>query len=113
VSRARDRFDVILLDSAPVLTTNDAAEVLAVTDDVILVVAAGQTTADAGERAAELLERRGHPPLGVAFVGARDVPNSSDYYYDDHDPYLRRASGRRRGDPGSPGRAREAPAEVR
>jgi Mrp family chromosome partitioning ATPase len=88
IERARDRFDVILLDTAPVLTTNDAAELLSVADHVILVVNAGQTKAEAAARAAELLERRGKPPLGVALVGTRDVPNSSEYYYSDDDPYL-------------------------
>jgi len=99
VEQARDRFDVILLDTAPVLTTNDAAELLPVVDQVVLVIAAGQTDADSAARAIEVLERRGHPPLGVALVGARDVPNSLEYYYDDHDPYLqpeRRRRTRRR-----------------
>ncbi len=95
VSRARERFDVILLDTAPILTTNDAAELLDVTDHVVLVVSAGVTKADTAARASELLERRGRAPLGVALVGARDVPNASDYYYDDDDPYLE-PSGRRR-----------------
>ena len=96
VERARDRFDVILLDTAPVLTTNDAAEVLGVSDYVILVVAAGQTSAESAARATELLERRGRAPLGAVLVGVRDVPNSSDYYYDDNDPYLERATKRKR-----------------
>jgi Mrp family chromosome partitioning ATPase len=91
VKRARDRFDVILLDTAPVMTTNDAAELLPVADHVVLVVAAGQTTAESAARASEILERRGALPLGVAIIGARDMPNSSDYYYDDEDPYLERA----------------------
>ena len=88
VERARDRFDVILLDTAPILTTNDAAELLGVCDHVVLVVSAGNTKAEAAARATELLERRGRPPLGVALVGTRDVPNSADYYYSDDDPYL-------------------------
>lgn len=96
VTRARDRFDVILLDTAPVLTTNDASELLSVVDHVVLVVAAGQTDADSAARATELLERRGCPPLGVALAGARDVPNSAEYYYDDDDPYLEPTSRRRR-----------------
>ena len=91
VKRARDRFDVILLDTAPVMTTNDAAELLPVADHVVLVVAAGQTTAESAARASEILERRGALPLGVAIIGARDMPNTSDYYYDDEDPYLERA----------------------
>ncbi|MEQ8840685.1 MAG: division plane positioning ATPase MipZ [Acidimicrobiales bacterium] len=92
---ARDRFDVILLDTAPILTTNDAADLLGVSDHVVLVVNAAETNADSAARASELLERRGRAPLGVALVGARDVPNASDYYYDDDDPYLE-PSGRRR-----------------
>ena len=90
VQRARARFDIILLDTAPILTTNDAAELLPVADHVVVAVAAGQTTAETAEWAAELLERRGVPALGVVFIGARDVPNSSEYYYDDDDPYLER-----------------------
>lgn len=88
VERARDRFDVILLDTAPILTTNDAAELLGVCDHVVLVVSAGNTKAEAAARATELLERRGRPPLGVALVGTRDVPNQAEYYYTDNDPYL-------------------------
>lgn len=84
----RSQFDVILLDTAPILTTNDAAELLGVTDHVILVISAGSTKANDAARAIELLERRGRPPLGVALVGTRDVPNSSEYYYTDDDPYL-------------------------
>ena len=96
LTRARERFDVILVDTAPVLTTNDASELLSVVDHVVLVVSAGQTDAEAAARATELLERRGRPPLGVALVGAHDVPNSSEYYYDDDDPYLEPSSRRRR-----------------
>ena len=92
VERARDRFDVILLDTAPILTTNDAAELLGVCDHVVLVVSAGNTRAEAAARATELLERRGRPPLGVALVGTRDVPNSSEYYYSDDGPYLAASS---------------------
>ena len=96
VARARNRFDVILLDTAPILTTNDAAELLPAADHVVMVVNALQTKADAAARASELLERRGRAPLGVALVGTRDVPNASDYYYDDGDPYLEQTGRKRR-----------------
>ena len=96
VERARDRFDVILLDTAPILTTNDAAELLAIADHVVLVVSSGNTKAEAAARATELLERRGRPPLGVALVGTREVPNSSEYYYSDDDPYLAASSKQRK-----------------
>lgn len=116
VERAREHYDVVLLDTAPALTTNDAAEILGVVDHVVVVVAAGRTGVEPAGRVVELLERRGRPPLGVVLVGARDVPNSAEYYYDDDDPYLepvRRRSRRRRrrsGDgptAGPPGRAGE------
>jgi Mrp family chromosome partitioning ATPase len=96
VQRAMERFDVILLDTAPILTTNDAADLLGVSDHVVLVVNSSETKAESAARASELLERRGRAPLGVALVGARDVPNALDYYYDDDDPYLEPTGRRRR-----------------
>ena len=39
---------------------------------------------------------RGRPPLGVALVGTREVPNSSEYYYSDDDPYLAASSKQRK-----------------
>ena len=96
VERAMERFDVILLDTAPILTTNDAADLLGIADQVVLVVNSSVTKAESAARASELLERRGRAPLGVALVGARDVPNASDYYYDDDDPYLEPTGRRRR-----------------
>jgi len=95
IKRARSRFDVILLDTAPVLTTNDAADLLIEVDHVVMIVRSGNTSAEAADRAVELLERRGKAPLGVALVGTRDVRSSADYYYDDGDPYLEPS--RRRG----------------
>jgi Mrp family chromosome partitioning ATPase len=96
VTRAMERFDVIILDTAPILTTNDAADLLGVSDHVVLVVNGSETSAESAARASELLERRGRAPLGVALVGARDVPNASDYYYEDGDPYLEPSRRRRR-----------------
>ena len=89
---------MILLAPAPVLTPNDAADLLPVVDHVVMIVRSGNTSAEAAGRAVELLERRGKAPLGVALVGTRDVPSSADYYYDDGDPYLEpsRRRGRRR-----------------
>lgn len=74
-------YDVIILDTAPLLTTNDAIEVLPVADQVILVARAGRTTKEAADRTAELLERRGAPVTGVCLVGATDGPGGRYYYY--------------------------------
>jgi Mrp family chromosome partitioning ATPase/capsular polysaccharide biosynthesis protein len=83
IRNAREMFDIVLLDTAPLLTTNDATEVLAVADQVVVVAKAGKTHKEAADRAAELLERRGGPVIGVVLVGATDVPTSRYYYYGD------------------------------
>jgi len=88
IERARDRFDVVLLDTAPLLTTNDATDVLEAADQVVMVFGAGRTTREAADRAGELLERRGASILGAVLIGARDVPNAREYYYEGDDSYL-------------------------
>jgi len=83
IRNAREMFDIVLLDTAPLLTTNDATDVLSVADQVVIVVKSGKTHKEAADRAAELLERRKGPVLGVIIVGATDVPTSRYYYYGD------------------------------
>jgi Mrp family chromosome partitioning ATPase len=83
IRNAREHFDIVLLDTAPLLTTNDATEVLVVADQVVIVAKTGKTHREAADRAAELLERRGGPVVGVVLVGATDVPTSRYYYYGD------------------------------
>jgi capsular exopolysaccharide synthesis family protein len=83
IRNAREMFDIVLLDTAPLLTTNDATDVLSVADQVVIVVKSGKTHKEAADRAAELLERRNGPVLGVILVGATDVPTSRYYYYGD------------------------------
>ncbi len=81
VATARDRFDVIILDTAPLLTTNDAIEIIPVVDLVVLVARPGVTTADAAERTRTLLGRVDAPVAGAVFVGDETVPNDPYYYY--------------------------------
>jgi|GEM_PF-643889 len=81
ISEARRRFDYVVLDTAPLLTTNDANEVLDCADLVVLVARAGRTTREAADRCAEVLERRRAPVLGLVLVAAADAP-AGRYYYD-------------------------------
>jgi Mrp family chromosome partitioning ATPase/capsular polysaccharide biosynthesis protein len=81
IRNAREMFDVVLLDTAPILTTNDATEVLNIADQVVIVAKAGKTHREAADRAAELLERRGAPVVGAVLVGATDIPTARYYYY--------------------------------
>jgi Mrp family chromosome partitioning ATPase/capsular polysaccharide biosynthesis protein len=83
IRNARRLYDVVLLDTAPLLTTNDATEVLSSADQVVVVSRAGRTNKDAADRCAELLERRQAMVTGIVLVGATDIPTSRYYYYED------------------------------
>ena len=73
-------FDVILLDTAPFLTTNDASELLPETDHVIVVVRAGKTRRLAARRTAEVLERFDAPVLGIVLNDSQES-TAAQYYY--------------------------------
>lgn len=92
IERARGQFDVVLLDTAPILATNDANELLPVVDLVLVVGRVGRTTKEAAEKTRELLLRRGAPVIGLALVGVTDSTNAAGYYY-----YSSSAKGGRRG----------------
>jgi len=81
VETARGMFDIVLLDTAPLLSTNDASELIGSCDVVVLVAQAGKTTKPAAARATEVLQRMEATVAGVALVSTRDVPNAQYYYY--------------------------------
>jgi capsular exopolysaccharide synthesis family protein len=80
IAFARQHYDMVLLDTAPFLTTNDASDLLADADAVILVARCGKTRREAARRAAELLGRLEAPLLGTVFNDSADAP-SAEYYY--------------------------------
>jgi Mrp family chromosome partitioning ATPase/capsular polysaccharide biosynthesis protein len=80
VAAARDRFSVIILDTAPMLTANDAIEAVGVADLVLLVARANVTTTDRAERSMEILTRL-EAPLGGVVLVATEQPTSDYYYY--------------------------------
>lgn len=67
---ARSLADIVLVDSPPLLTTSEAADLARHADGVLLVVRAGRTSVGAAARSAELLERLGIPVLGAVLVGS-------------------------------------------
>jgi Mrp family chromosome partitioning ATPase len=81
VAAARGRFDVILLDTAPLLTANDAVELVASADMLLLVARMGVTKTDAAERSIELLNRLDVAIAGVVLIGASSATNDYYYYY--------------------------------
>lgn len=81
IEMALPHLDVILLDTAPFLATNDASELLPLTDQVLLVVRSGTTTAEVAHRTAEIMERFAAPVLGVVFNGSDEAHGAQYYYY--------------------------------
>lgn len=80
IKKAMGLYDLILIDTAPLLATNDAIDLLDLVDDVVLVMRAGKTTMHAADRAAEVLDRRRAHVLGIAITDV-DARHSTDYYY--------------------------------
>jgi capsular exopolysaccharide synthesis family protein len=88
IAAARQLFDYIIIDTAPLLVANDATELAGVADMVILLARADRTTRDAAARAAEILERVEAPVLGVVVVAPSDTPTAYRYYkYRGYYPY--------------------------
>jgi Mrp family chromosome partitioning ATPase/capsular polysaccharide biosynthesis protein len=81
VTAVRGRFDVIILDTAALLATSDALELLPAADVVVVVARAGVTSHAAADRTHESLSRLGAPVAGVVFVAAEDGHDSRYYYY--------------------------------
>ncbi|RUP35235.1 MAG: hypothetical protein EKK60_18315 [Gordonia sp. (in: high G+C Gram-positive bacteria)] len=81
IDAQRGNYDVILLDTAPFLATNDASELLPRTDLAAVVVRSGKTTAESAHRTAEVLQRFAAPVLGVIFNGSDQTRGAQYYYY--------------------------------
>ena len=94
IAAARQLFDYIVIDTAPLLVANDATELAGVADTVIVLARADRTTRDAAERAIEILRRVDAPVLGAVVVAANDTPTAYSYYRNRY--YYSDSSGNRR-----------------
>jgi Mrp family chromosome partitioning ATPase len=81
IAAARPLFDIIVLDTAPMLTTNDATDVLGEVDLVVVCCRSGSTTREAAQRTVEALRRHEAPVAGCILVGADETPSAKYYYY--------------------------------
>jgi Mrp family chromosome partitioning ATPase/capsular polysaccharide biosynthesis protein len=79
IAKARDHFDVVVLDTAPLLTANDAVEIVPSADLVLMVSRFQSTTDDHAKRAMELLYRVAARVAGVVVVGTPE--DAGAYYY--------------------------------
>ncbi|MFW6091837.1 MAG: AAA family ATPase, partial [Actinomycetota bacterium] len=69
IAEARERFDVVVVDTSPLLMTSDAQDVLQYADGVLAVCRFGRTTYEQATRARRLLQRAEVPLLGVVLTG--------------------------------------------
>ena len=82
LARLADGFDVMILDTPPILVSADAAILAPLADGVILVVRAGQTERDAIEQGYEQLTAAGGHVLGVVLNDpAGEIPKYDRHYY--------------------------------
>lgn len=81
LERARELADVVIVDTAPLLATNDASELIAHVDAVVVVCRSGGTTTEAARRTRDLLERLSTPVVGVVLVGVPESAGSYAGYY--------------------------------
>lgn len=68
LTQAREIADMVIIDSGPVLTVNDAATLVPLVDAVIVVARSGRTTVESAQRTSELLARIEAPILGVVLT---------------------------------------------
>jgi succinoglycan biosynthesis transport protein ExoP len=79
IREARERADIVLVDTPPILLLSDATHLLPEVDGVVVVARAGQTTADEATETAELLKRFEARAIGIALNAVTE--GGRKYYY--------------------------------
>lgn len=81
MTELKDRFDMIIYDTPPVLAVADAQIIGHKCDGVVLIVASGKTNKDYALKAKELLENARSQLIGVIVNG---VETSKKEYYNEY-----------------------------
>jgi capsular exopolysaccharide synthesis family protein len=80
LEEASEQYDIVLIDTPPIVAVTDAAILAQEVDGVILVLASGEVNKDFAQRAKELLDKVGAKILG-AVLNKVDLKTSEYYYY--------------------------------
>lgn len=80
VGRLKQEYDVVIIDSPPVLAVADAAILSAYVDGLLLVVCPGDTRYQLVQKARQALDRVKARILGVVLDGVK-INGSDSYYY--------------------------------
>lgn len=81
LEQAKEEYDVIVIDSPPVLAVTDAQILANLADGVVLVVSSGKTERDSAKKAKELLESAQAKILGVVLNNKKAEESHYYYYY--------------------------------
>lgn len=80
IQEVSEQYDMVLIDTPPIVAVTDAAILAQEVDGVILVLASGEVSKDFAQRAKELLDKVGAKILG-AVLNKADMKTSEYYYY--------------------------------
>jgi len=82
LSNVTDAYDLVVIDTSPLLSVVDALELVPHVDGVIVCVRAAQTTREEAKAAKAALERLPSPSMGAVVTGIRPGDDETyDYYY--------------------------------
>jgi len=91
LAQLRERYDLVVLDTAPMGVVSDCFPLLREVDGVIAVTRLGQSTRDGAERLREQLARLEAPVLGIVANGVK-VRRGGKYGYGYYGGYYRKAA---------------------
>jgi capsular exopolysaccharide synthesis family protein len=80
LKQMRDKFDLIILDSPPVIAVTDSEILTSMVDGTLLVVSAGNTEIDMMERSVELIRRENTQFLGTVLNNFSYKSGYGSYY---------------------------------
>lgn len=84
IAKMKERFDIILFDSPPVVSVTDPAVLSTIVDGVVLVAKAGATGKDVVQKSLDQLSEVGVKVLGVVL---NDVDFKRERYYHNYSKY--------------------------